>query len=129
MGDERHEPSAQPAQGRESLFALDPKAIIGLQEYLALVSGQWDDALGRLKAFVERCNARSCGGSQRVRPLAVDFAPARSSSPVQAHTQETPMPGTMALHRGLRAPADRINRPLLAATAEARTKAQVTGKK
>src|SRR3546814_10240621 len=35
-------------QGRESLFTLDPKAIIGLQEYLALVSGQWDDALGRL---------------------------------------------------------------------------------
>lgn len=41
-------------EGRESLFALNPKAITGLQEYLALVSGQWDDALDRLKAFVER---------------------------------------------------------------------------
>ena len=41
-------------QGRESLFALNPRAIIGLQEYLALVSDQWDAALGRLKAFVER---------------------------------------------------------------------------
>ncbi len=41
-------------QGRESLYTLNPKAILGLQAYLALVSSQWDDALGRLKAFVER---------------------------------------------------------------------------
>lgn len=41
-------------QGRESLFALNPKAITGLQDYLALVSSQWDDALVRLKTFVER---------------------------------------------------------------------------
>lgn len=41
-------------QGRESLFALNPKAIAGLQDYLALVSDQWDDALSRLKHFVER---------------------------------------------------------------------------
>src|ERR1700756_5098069 len=36
--------------GRESLFELDPKPIDELREYLALVSAQWDQALGRLKA-------------------------------------------------------------------------------
>jgi len=41
-------------QGRESLFALNPKSIVRLQDYLALVSGQWDDALSRLKHFVEQ---------------------------------------------------------------------------
>jgi DNA-binding transcriptional ArsR family regulator len=40
--------------GRESLFALDPKPIDDLRRYLADVSAQWDDALGRLKAFVEK---------------------------------------------------------------------------
>ncbi len=39
--------------GRESLFELDPKPIEELREYLALVSEQWDRALGRLKSFVE----------------------------------------------------------------------------
>jgi DNA-binding transcriptional ArsR family regulator len=39
--------------GRESLFELDPKPIDELREYLTLVSAQWDQALGRLKAFVE----------------------------------------------------------------------------
>jgi DNA-binding transcriptional ArsR family regulator len=39
--------------GRESLFELDPKPIDELKEYLAKVSAQWDQALGRLKAFVE----------------------------------------------------------------------------
>ena len=41
-------------QGRESLFALNPKAIAGLQDYLAVVSDQWEDALSRLKHFLER---------------------------------------------------------------------------
>ena len=40
--------------GRESLYEFDPKPIEGLQEYLELVSEQWDQALSRLKAFVER---------------------------------------------------------------------------
>ena len=40
--------------GRESLFALDPKPIDDLRRYLAAVSAQWDDALARLKAFVEQ---------------------------------------------------------------------------
>ena len=39
--------------GRESLFELDPKPINELREYLGLVSRQWDEALGRLKSFVE----------------------------------------------------------------------------
>jgi DNA-binding transcriptional ArsR family regulator len=40
--------------GRESLFEFNPRPIEGLKEYLELVSKQWDEALGRLKAFVER---------------------------------------------------------------------------
>jgi DNA-binding transcriptional ArsR family regulator len=40
--------------GRESLFELDPKPIEEVGEYLHLVSEQWDQALSRLKAFVER---------------------------------------------------------------------------
>ncbi len=39
--------------GRERLFALDPKPMDELKEYLERVSEQWDEALGRLKAFVE----------------------------------------------------------------------------
>jgi len=40
-------------EGRESLFALDPGPIEQMQDYLGFVSRQWDEALGRLKAFVE----------------------------------------------------------------------------
>src|SRR5919109_3229074 len=40
--------------GRESLFALEPKPIEDLRRYLADVSAQWDDALARLKTFVEK---------------------------------------------------------------------------
>lgn len=39
--------------GRESLFELNPKPIEDMKEYLDLVSKQWDQALGRLKSFVE----------------------------------------------------------------------------
>jgi DNA-binding transcriptional ArsR family regulator len=39
--------------GRESLFALDPAPMNELREYLNRVSQQWDQALSRLKAFVE----------------------------------------------------------------------------
>ena len=41
-------------EGRESLFELDPRPIEGLRKYLESVSEQWDQALSRLKAFVER---------------------------------------------------------------------------
>ncbi|MGO9239285.1 MAG: ArsR/SmtB family transcription factor [Bryobacteraceae bacterium] len=39
--------------GRESLFELNPEPIGKAREYLDLVSEQWDQALGRLKALVE----------------------------------------------------------------------------
>jgi DNA-binding transcriptional ArsR family regulator len=39
--------------GRESLFEFDPEPIEETKEYLALVSEQWDQALSRLKSFVE----------------------------------------------------------------------------
>jgi DNA-binding transcriptional ArsR family regulator len=40
--------------GRESLFELDPQPIVDLKTYLEQISEQWDQALGRLKAFVEQ---------------------------------------------------------------------------
>ncbi len=39
--------------GRESLFALDPAPIDELRQYLDHVSEEWDEALKRLKLFVE----------------------------------------------------------------------------
>ncbi len=39
--------------GRESLFEFNPEPIEEMKEYLDLVSEQWDQALTRLKAFVE----------------------------------------------------------------------------
>jgi DNA-binding transcriptional ArsR family regulator len=40
-------------RGRESLFELDPEPIDHLRSYLDQVSTEWDQALMRLKAFVE----------------------------------------------------------------------------
>jgi DNA-binding transcriptional ArsR family regulator len=40
--------------GRETRFEFDPEPIAGMKEYLDSVSAQWDGALGRLKAFVEK---------------------------------------------------------------------------
>jgi DNA-binding transcriptional ArsR family regulator len=40
--------------GRESLFAFRPEPLRELQSYLDQVSAQWDNALERLKAFVEK---------------------------------------------------------------------------
>jgi DNA-binding transcriptional ArsR family regulator len=39
--------------GREHRFALDPNSIEEMQLYLDRVSRQWDQALARLKVFVE----------------------------------------------------------------------------
>ncbi|HXY00639.1 MAG TPA: metalloregulator ArsR/SmtB family transcription factor [Candidatus Limnocylindrales bacterium] len=39
--------------GRESLFQFDPKPIQEMKDYLEFVSEQWDQALARLKVFVE----------------------------------------------------------------------------
>ena len=40
--------------GRESLFAFDPAPMEEIQKYLDFVSAQWDQALARLKSFVEQ---------------------------------------------------------------------------
>lgn len=40
--------------GRESLFEFNPQPLDKAKEYLDLVSEQWDQALLRLKSFVER---------------------------------------------------------------------------
>jgi DNA-binding transcriptional ArsR family regulator len=39
--------------GRESLFELAPQPLEEMQDYLSEVSRQWDQALARLKSFVE----------------------------------------------------------------------------
>ena len=39
--------------GRENLFQFDPGPIEEMKQYLDSVSRQWDQALSRLKAFVE----------------------------------------------------------------------------
>ena len=39
--------------GRERLFEFDPEPVRAMREYLEFVSARWDEALGRLKAFVE----------------------------------------------------------------------------
>jgi DNA-binding transcriptional ArsR family regulator len=39
--------------GRERRFEFEPQPIEDIREYLEIVSRQWDDALGRLKKFVE----------------------------------------------------------------------------
>ena len=40
--------------GRESLFELNLEPFQNIKEYLDLVSKQWDQALARLKSFVEK---------------------------------------------------------------------------
>ena len=42
------------AIGRECVFELDSGPLEQARDYLALVSQQWDEALVRLKAFVEK---------------------------------------------------------------------------
>jgi len=40
--------------GRENRFELDTRPFTDIREYLEFVSDQWDQALSRLKSFVER---------------------------------------------------------------------------
>ncbi len=40
-------------RGRENLFELEPKSLARAREALDSISRQWDDALARLKSFVE----------------------------------------------------------------------------
>jgi DNA-binding transcriptional ArsR family regulator len=39
--------------GREKLYEFQPRPILEMHEYLQGVARQWDQALARLKAFVE----------------------------------------------------------------------------
>ncbi|MGD0670302.1 MAG: helix-turn-helix domain-containing protein [Bryobacteraceae bacterium] len=39
--------------GRQKLFEFDPAPMEEIRQYLDLVSEQWDQALARLKSFVE----------------------------------------------------------------------------
>jgi DNA-binding transcriptional ArsR family regulator len=39
--------------GRESVWRLDQRRLEYARHYLELISKQWDDALGRLREFVE----------------------------------------------------------------------------
>jgi DNA-binding transcriptional ArsR family regulator len=39
--------------GRQSIFEFDPEPMEEIKKYLDLVSEQWDQALSRLKSFVE----------------------------------------------------------------------------
>ena len=40
--------------GRESRFVYRPEPVTHAKSYLEAISAQWDEALGRLKAMVER---------------------------------------------------------------------------
>ena len=40
-------------QGRESVWRLDLRSLEDARRYLDLISKRWDDALGRLREFVE----------------------------------------------------------------------------
>jgi DNA-binding transcriptional ArsR family regulator len=40
--------------GRHALFELDPEPVHALRDYLDRVSAEWDQALARLKSFVEK---------------------------------------------------------------------------
>jgi DNA-binding transcriptional ArsR family regulator len=40
--------------GRETLWELERRRLQEARRYLDLISGQWDEALGRLRKFVER---------------------------------------------------------------------------
>ena len=40
-------------RGRESVWQLEQKRLAEARRYLQSISTQWDEALGRLKSFVE----------------------------------------------------------------------------
>lgn len=39
--------------GRERIWEIDPRGLIAASRYLEQISKQWDDAIERLRAFVE----------------------------------------------------------------------------
>jgi DNA-binding transcriptional ArsR family regulator len=40
--------------GRETVWELEPRRLTEVRRYLDGISAQWDEAIGRLKAFVEK---------------------------------------------------------------------------
>lgn len=40
-------------RGREQIWAVEPSKLREAERYLEQISTQWDDALGRLRSFVE----------------------------------------------------------------------------
>ena len=42
------------AEGRESVWQLEQKRLADVRRHLQAISAQWDETLGRLKAWVER---------------------------------------------------------------------------
>jgi hypothetical protein len=40
-------------RGRERIWELEPKRLADAHDYLDRISRQWDDALDRLRSFVE----------------------------------------------------------------------------
>ena len=46
-------------RGRESIFELEPEALGEARRAIDRISRQWDEALARLKAFVEKGTRRS----------------------------------------------------------------------
>ncbi len=40
-------------RGRECVWKLSPEGVRSAQHYLEMISSQWDNALGRLRDFVE----------------------------------------------------------------------------
>jgi DNA-binding transcriptional ArsR family regulator len=40
-------------RGRETVWRLEQKRLADARRYLQIISAQWDETLGRLKAFVE----------------------------------------------------------------------------
>ena len=45
--------NASPRRGRERIWELEPEPLAQARQYLDRISQEWDQALGRLKAFVE----------------------------------------------------------------------------
>ena len=43
--------------GRERIWELEPQSLLAARECLGRISAQWDEALGRLRRFVERPQA------------------------------------------------------------------------
>jgi DNA-binding transcriptional ArsR family regulator len=39
--------------GRESIYELEPRRLVDAQQWLAMISKEWDDTLDRLQRFVE----------------------------------------------------------------------------